>query len=605
LVTLLAAAAVFTVGLPACSSGSDEGEAGSSLTPWERERRDVASDGSRSVESALRLFSIAFRTKIPGVSAPTGPHELVDATIAVREVEAKRDQLTDAQRAVVDRVLEPAADAVTAEVPPTGEPVLGPGDPAAGGSRQGGPSPIPQKLANSYLEAATIARRLVAQALGWDFPGVLTLSFGPAGGNYAWTLGSYANGTMTGCATEFNPAKNTKAVQVLNTLAHEIVHCFHDSLFPSLETADGAYQGSKWLFEGSAEWIAAKLVGPDAATSAWWYEWLILPGKSLLAREDDGIGFIAHLDESGIDPWATFRAMWLGAGQGPESAFNAAGANSNRFLDSWASSYARDPGRGREWDTTGPGIVGVHTTPGRVKVANNTKQTLRKGAYKVGLDRLDISAEIVEIQPHGHVRVSDGKQDRKLISPTFFCNRPGGCRCPDESGVDLPTLGSGALVALTGGTSGSRAVVIGRKFDDSDCKRRVDRGTNLGILVTRPPTSVGSATIRELDVFDFAACNGIHGRWTGVIRTGGFRIGQSLARVVETPVEFTIDSSGHGEIHTQLPGEVLVPTGQAPVPVDVDLMITVRGRRMDITGNFGLDLNPTNIPITRTAKGNC
>jgi hypothetical protein len=613
---VVVAALVVAAGLPACSSSSGEGDdaARATLTPWERERLDVAEDGTRSLESALRLFSIAFRTKIPGVDAPTGPHELIDATIAVREVEAYREQLTPEQRAAVDRALEPDPDAITFEIPPTGEPVLGPGEAGAagGGSRsRAAPPPVSRELANAYLEAAATARKRVAAKLGWDYPGSLVLRIGPAEGNYGITWGRWENGAMVGCNTEFNPALNVKAVQVFNTLVHEAVHCFHDSLFPSELTADGAYRNAKWLFEGSAEWIGAMLGGADPGTASWWTNWLVTPRKPLFSREDDAIGFIAHLEETGTEVWGQFRTMWLAAGGGAEAAFRASGADSNRFLDSWASSYLRDLPRGREWDTTGPGIVDVKTPPRHATVGKKFKRTFHVDAYKVGLDRLTVQADVLVITPQGHVRISDGKRDEKLRSLKGFCLRDDGCKCPEETSAPaLPKLGRESVLAITGGTSGSSAVVEGEDFDEESCRRQSPRGKHLGVVVTRPAYTQGELYINELDVIDLAACNGPYGRWSGVLRTGGFGLSGSAvdATVVEVPVEFTVDRRGHGHISAHVPGSIdIAPVGASPVGVDAELDVTVSGKgtRISFTGNFFTDLPTTDLPITRTAGESC
>jgi hypothetical protein len=608
-VAAVATFALVAAGLAGCSSSSGDGgdEARTTLTPWERERLDVAEDGTRSLESALRLFSIAFRTKIPGVDAPTGPHELIDATIAVREVEAYRDQLTPEQAEAVDRALEPDPDAITFVIPPTGEPVLGPGEEAVGGGSRNRPAPpISEKLYNAYVEAARTARRRIAIKLGWDYPGDLILTTGPAQGNYGITSGRWENGTMVGCETEFNPALNVKAVQVFNTLVHESVHCFHDSLFDQT-SADGAYRNATWLFEGSCEWIGAMLGGADPGTASWWTNWLVTPRKPLFAREDDAIGFIAHLEETGTDVWSQFRTMWLAAGGGAEAAFRASGADSNRFLDSWASSYLRDLPRGREWDTTGPGIVDVKTPPRHATVGKKFKRTFHVDAYKVGLDRLTVTADVLVITPQGHVRISDGKRDLKLRSINAFCIREGGCKCPENAGPDLPRLGAESVLAITGGMTSSNAVVEGKEFDEKDCEQqRSPGGKHLGVVVTRPAFE-GDFYIQELDVIDLAACNGAHGTWKGVLRAGGFGLDGAAARIDEVPVEFTVDARGRGRIQAHIASTVVTPVNSGEATTDVVIAVGVSrdGKRISLNGNFFQDLGLTDLPITRTAGGWC
>ena len=107
-----------------------------------------------------------------------------------------------------------------------------------------------------------------------------------------------------------------------------------------------------WLIEGSAEWVGQTLAPSPSTSDGWWRRYLLDIGKSLLTRTYDAIGFFAHMEETGIDPWHSFDLMF----KAPTSAMAYAIATDRQFKLTWASSLLRDPDFGAGWDTTGPNI---------------------------------------------------------------------------------------------------------------------------------------------------------------------------------------------------------------------------------------------------------
>jgi hypothetical protein len=605
LAVALLAATLVAAGCVACSSGSDDDEASPEPTPWQRELADLEPDGSRSLDSALTLFAMAIGP-IPGVPEQTRPKTLVDATPAIATLLAYEDQPTPEQRAAVDAALQPEADAITFEVPPVGDvPPLA--ETGGGGRRR--PVAVPQqqpptpRVVRAIQNTLETARRQIASRIGYDFTGVMIVAFGDAGaGNYAVTTGRWGPTGQDGCQIIVNLGAAGPSI-LAHVLFHETFHCFQNAAQPTPTAANGAYRNNAWAWEGGAVWAINDLLGPDVNTPYSWATWLETPKQPLFAKAYEAIGFFAHLDETGTNPWSTFRGVYATASA--DAAFAAAGGTKDAFLDSWASGYLRDRRLGKAWDFTGKSITGNRVNPTSVSIGKNESRSFSVDPYTNDQLRLVVAADVLEVAVRGHGRLADGRHDYVLKGGREFCTN-GVCKCPDQK-QGPEKLANESSFALTGGVFGTKVTVTGRDFDERACKKkqRTPRGRNVGILVTRPAASTASATIDELDVFDLAACNGIYGRWSGVVRTGGFRIGAIVSPVVEVPVEFTVDRSGHGAFSAHLPGMAIGPIGQADVPVDAAFTVTVHDRQMDITGNFGLDVNTLNIPIRRTAKGNC
>jgi hypothetical protein len=603
-------------GLPACSSSGEGDEASAEPTPWQRELANLAPDGSRSLDSALRLFAMAFGP-VPGVPSQPRPQEFIDATTAVREIQARDAELTPEQRDAVETALRLPADARTVEISPEGQVSSSTAAEAGGGSRARRAAafvaPPSGAAIESFSKMALLARNRVAASLGWNFRGPIILSIGEtrSGGALAFTSSRFDSQGYAACDIRYDP-NIVSAAQAANTMIHEVVHCFQNSVFPDQASATTAYVSSKWAWEGSSEWIAATMVGPFADTPFWWDRYLQSPGTSLFSRIDDAIAFYAHLQESGINPFSVMATIWRATGSGSVAAFSASGAATDGFLDSWASSYFRDQQLGRAWDTTGPGISNTRGPWKPVKVANGATRSLAVDAYRNGIYVLKSTADVLRIEVGGRGRLANGKIDRVLLGDAEFCTREDGeCKCPEGEGQGPPRLAGNPSLALTGGVSGATATLTGEEFDETKCKKKAraskqPRGRNLGVVVTRPAYDAGFY-IQELDVIDLAACGGVRGQWKGVLRAGGFGVEGADALVEEVPVSFTVDARGRGRIQARVTSTVVTPVNQGQAGTDVDIAVQVSrdGKRISFNGNFFQDLGLTDRPITRSAGNWC
>ena len=142
---------------------------------------------------------------------------------------------------------------------------------------------------------------------------------------------------------------------LFSILVHELVHCYQGTV-TSIEQMQAM---EPWRMEGFANWAAEVVVGGSGRPEAdmHWRAYLDHPEVGLFKRTYDAIGFFAHLDETGIDPWTLFAPMVKASSN--EAAWSVAVGNGDaaeRFLMSWPTGFAREPARGMAWDFTGPGI---------------------------------------------------------------------------------------------------------------------------------------------------------------------------------------------------------------------------------------------------------
>ena len=176
----------------------------------------------------------------------------------------------------------------------------------------------------------------------------------------AYTYAYDSKGDLTGrpasCVIYINPLlyHSVDSSQVNVTLMHEMFHCFQATDYSTLTAF---YDAPRWLIEGSAEWVGETLAPsqPDVL----WQNYLLDIGKSLFNRTYDAIGFYAHMEETGIDPWHLFDRMF----RAPTSAAAYAIATDREFKLTWASSLLRHPDFGDGWDLTGPAIPDIAFNP--------------------------------------------------------------------------------------------------------------------------------------------------------------------------------------------------------------------------------------------------
>jgi hypothetical protein len=194
-----------------------------------------------------------------------------------------------------------------------------------------------------------------------------------------------------------------------------------------------------WYEEGLPTWVMSVLGGGDAASTPLWNEYLDTSTRSLYQRSYDGVGFFAHLAETGTDVWSKIDPIGRALTGGNNKGGWDAAAPGESFLDSWGPGYVRGRYPGTPWNTGGPGLPADHKPdiPNQA-LANDAALAVDAPVAGVGVKQFDVSAEVLTLLPSGsaHGRFATGLgHDMSLAEAagTVFCAKPGGCTCPDGS----------------------------------------------------------------------------------------------------------------------------------------------------------------------------
>jgi hypothetical protein len=273
----------------------------------------------------------------------------------------------------------------------------------------------------------------------------------------AYTVVYDSSGGVTGkaarCAIYINPLLyNSKDSSLVHdSVVHEVFHCFQGADYPSLAAYNAA---PRWLIEGSAEWVGQSLAPSATQGDYYWDLYLTHIGTSLLARSDDAVGFFAHMDESGIDPWHSFDLMF----KAPTSKAAYDLATNGSFKTTWASSLLQKASWGEGWDTTGPAIPGgVWYTPKVTVLGVGQSLTGYVAPYTNAIVAVNTPADMLQVTvntPYSRLHdSSDHDFDDLLSGPNRFCLND--CASSAEL-AQLPRLTPGEVwLALTGNTAGA------------------------------------------------------------------------------------------------------------------------------------------------------
>jgi hypothetical protein len=222
----------------------------------------------------------------------------------------------------------------------------------------------PGETEPNRVSASTSPAALVNDRLIFDFDGPMDVC----------AISVYPRGLDTYRSVQAgqNPRYRLAAI-----LAHELYHCVQ---FNYMIDINVAARWPPWLTEGSAAWAGRKYAYGTTGTSyssplpglperdVPWDEYLGEPEdrvqvqqKSLFSRSYDSVGFFAHIENVGANPWTVIPSMLLRL-HGPQD-FNelalstAVALGGADFLQRWATGLTRMAELGPMWDTTGPGIT--------------------------------------------------------------------------------------------------------------------------------------------------------------------------------------------------------------------------------------------------------
>lgn len=229
-------------------------------------------------------------------------------------------------------------------------------------------------------------------------------------------------------------------------MTHELFHCYQAQIMgvgpwtSAVNAHPVNVNGANWLIKGSAEWVGECSVGDcitqgSSLSGKWWDMYLASPQTPLFEHGYDGVGFFAHMQESGISVFERLPYM-LTAGSDADS-FAAAQVD-DKFLATWAGGYARVSSRGPGvWDTTGPGVTATRPAINSTQVDNGTNVTDDIDAYSNALASYTLNADIVAIgvgfDGHGQLHQDDGTTLDGPALNASFCIRPAGCQLPSPA----------------------------------------------------------------------------------------------------------------------------------------------------------------------------
>ena len=430
-------------------------------TAWERAVVAVDEHGEYSKDAALALFATAYGP-LPGVDVQQDLTGVSSRTLAIRAISRVEDQLSDEQKAAIEAYLAPPANATKIEIPPVAAM-----DPWRLVNADPG-------LAQALREVAEQARLDIAAKIG-DFDGFLHVWFVPRPADVKPIDGIYPNGgaqpqylfgQYQGCyITIYDEATAQSGLQLTALMTHEVFHCFQQAIERTRAKYDTI---PNWISEGQATWVGMELGGPSPNYSRFWDKYLVEPQTSLITRSYDAVGFYAHLQESGIDPWTVFRPMI--EADTDLARYLAAKADAESFVDSWASSVLRDEPLGSPWNTTGPGITDTAYKPGVQVVNNGTNIPLSQPFFTNDITRFVLDADLVEIQVDGHARLRNGSVDTALHGAAKYCVAGHDCAvaCPGEEAPQYDTIQPSVFLAESGGHEGLVGHIRGIKAGSAD-----------------------------------------------------------------------------------------------------------------------------------------
>jgi len=446
---------------------------------WARFTSAIERDGTVSLETALQAFAW-LNGPLPGVESPTeAPPELASGSAPIRWVIGHWDELTGPQRDAVTAALEPSTDTAAVPIGPRVA-SLGLGPPIASTCPPGKENARKAEF-ESKASSASVA---IADRLGRTLKLPIVVRFvGNKPGLAAETVPRDSTCKPTAarpaiCLIEVTDrGANLEGFEVVDVIAHEVFHCFQYDL---AKTAAAAAAVAPWLAEGSAAWVGEDISGGSMVGEQWWENWVKYPWQPLFSRVYDGVGFFAHLQESGVSPWPILDQMLRAGETDTVAAYGVAtAAAGDKVLDAWGPGYIRHKTLRPDWSMGGQGFpeyVKTQLTGGAL--AN--EDTLVAGASPLGADayRIDVQADSFVIAElfadpevvHGLIHTPDGRQmtlEEAVGKP--FCTKPGGCDCPSGSAAAAhaweSTTPGELLLGVTGHTNGVELTISGYSND--------------------------------------------------------------------------------------------------------------------------------------------
>jgi hypothetical protein len=515
LVALLAIVALVVVEVPplVTSTPSSTPSSAHPETIWQTITAGIT-DGMVPRETALEAFAYLYKVDIPGVTVPKGfdgGDEPSDGSGPMTWVQANWDSLTPAQKAVINRFIDPGpndriiqpnstvgttADVAKpqfqldrADIQPDGiylSPIYADIAPDV-------PLSLANAITNELLaDIAHIGPKLgmaVIQPGSAITPDISLIMSDEDGGNTLMETFAYSDNhnpyepcRVTVYRNTWLNAQVTSSGGVSDRLhvlmTHEVVHCYQHVVEGSVAAASVM---PVWITEGTAMWLAADDTGiiEPSLPNQWRYAYFV-PETALTNRSYDAFGYYALLDHLGRNLWQLMLPAWQAA-----TAATGSGTQSDAFIavlhgddldvrNNWAESYLREDGWRNPWIAYGFGL------PDDAKVVRHSAEAVADPGTQGSLESrsnavlsVDSSdGEVVTISTDGLASVHDeGNDSATAFQNESFCTKDGGCVCPPgtllagqnmaQQNLTIPFVA--AFNALEGG---SKYSIVSSKLDD-------------------------------------------------------------------------------------------------------------------------------------------
>jgi hypothetical protein len=460
-----------------------------------RQGRYIAlpASGEPTLAQALAAFD-ATVADLPGVHEVPGlVGDSASGTAALTWLYDRRDELTPAQRAVLDEVITPGPDAQIVNID-------------ADGNVTGGPVPLPQARASrpggrrrahaAQADPAGIDRytqivleavpKMQAHGLVIRHPVVVNLQSADikVGTDQANTWPVWlaprpddastapAGGAANSCLVNVYPrAQGVPLAYMRQILVHELTHCAQDEFLTSIGQMGLI---PRWVSDGTAEYVAYTVSqewNGGVTTTGWWIPWLRKPRAGLFTRSYDGVGFFSLIAQYGANVFNLLGPLvTVGSSAGAyRLAEQAAGAG---FASNWGTTLGMVTALGGRWVLDGPGTPRLSLT--KVNIANGGSWKSESAAKGADVVALNVTADILHLtissgaEPKGTL-LDPGGTEHPLVEAPWYCVRDDGCKCPGKPDPGYPKFPAGlALLGYANPESATSIEVTGEKLD---CKK--------------------------------------------------------------------------------------------------------------------------------------
>lgn len=466
----------------------------SQRSAFDRVLDQIQPDGTITLDTARQMFQLAYGG-LDDVTVPIGaPGGNVDGTIVLNAMLAHRDQLSTADSARLDEVLN-ANGPVSATIEPSS--VL----PAsrsrvvshrlAAAADDTLPPPLPGDDPNvqDFLDRIEVWLPKIATLA--QLPFALPIDIAVYAVQYPGAVADTdiidGDGVLAGdgvparCLIRFfQGAIDELPDQRDNTVAHELWHCFEAVIVGGRNTAFGEGQ---WIVEGQAEYVAAKVTD---STSGYFEIYLVDPGRNLFSRSYNAIGFYVTLESDGADIFAALKAMLVKGAQSSQAAFDAALSATPRLLDTWGEMEFEEPLFAGDWNysvETGMPPPPDESIPGVVHLdmADGSSQLMTAQAHSVLLWNVNLTTDFIHFRipggTFGGARLLDASgREYNDLSDVWLCQHPNPdqCKCPQGSAGEAPEsqpLLGPMKVAASAGDAGVYGVATSISLDEI-CKQK-------------------------------------------------------------------------------------------------------------------------------------